>query len=260
MLLILDLDGTLLNGKNEISAVDNESLINYSPYFDLVLASGRHFSEIEPLLPQIWIKPKYIICCDGVRTYDKKGFELNFINEINFLQANDVNKLFDIVKRGEAYLITNKKTLVYRESFFKRIRRFISGSSICRFSPTCHADIEKIRLMKRDVSEEEYRRLAEQFTIHIFFNRFIDVKKKGVSKYFAIHNLCKLEQITEDDVLYFGDDMNDIECFNGLKHCVAMGNACEYIKGKAEFITKTNNDGGVAWGLEHFFRSGVWNE
>lgn len=35
---------------------------------------------------------------------------------------------------------------------------------------------------------------------------------------------------------------------------VAMGNAIPALKERADFITKTNNEGGIAFGLEHFLK------
>ena len=47
--------------------------------------------------------------------------------------------------------------------------------------------------------------------------------------------------------------MNDIEMFELDAYKVAMGNAANRIKEMADYITKTNNEAGVAYKLNEIF-------
>ena len=78
---------------------------------------------------------------------------------------------------------------------------------------------------------------------------------------FIIFNYCSPLSITihlkEDEVMIFGDQTNDISMFDvpGF-YKVAMGNAVSEIKKRADFITKTNNEDGIAYALRRL----VFNE
>ncbi len=55
-----------------------------------------------------------------------------------------------------------------------------------------------------------------------------------------------------EDVVVFGDDLNDMVMFDSRFTCIAMGNAHEQLKQKATFVTKANVDDGIAYALKHF--------
>lgn len=49
-----------------------------------------------------------------------------------------------------------------------------------------------------------------------------------------------------DRVMFFGDDVNDIELIKECGIGVAMGNAIEKVKNVANYITSTNEEDGIA--------------
>ena len=70
----------------------------------------------------------------------------------------------------------------------------------------------------------------------------------------ALKTLMRFRKIESlDSVLYIGDDYNDLECFLNIPCTVAMGNAVEVVKRQASFITKNNNEDGVAFALNKLF-------
>ena len=71
-------------------------------------------------------------------------------------------------------------------------------------------------------------------------------KKKGLQKL-----LGKLEKKIEiKDVMTIGDENNDIEMLEFAGIGVAMGNAKQHIKDKADYVTDTNENDGVAKAIE----------
>jgi len=52
-----------------------------------------------------------------------------------------------------------------------------------------------------------------------------------------------------------GDAYNDIDIMPLVGFPVAMGNAVEEVKKFAKAVTKSNNEGGVAWAIRHFVLS-----
>lgn len=50
-----------------------------------------------------------------------------------------------------------------------------------------------------------------------------------------------------EDVVVFGDDYNDLVMFKEEWTCIAMGNACDELKEKADFVTKKNSEDGIEY-------------
>ncbi len=73
-----------------------------------------------------------------------------------------------------------------------------------------------------------------------------DQKDKGIKRILEIMNG------KDEDVVVFGDDTNDFVMFKDEWFKVAMGNACEELKEKADFVTKENIDNGIYYACEKF--------
>ena len=56
------------------------------------------------------------------------------------------------------------------------------------------------------------------------------------------------------DSIAFGDQELDISMIEAAGVGIAMGNAIQELKEKADFITKTNNEAGIAYALEYYFK------
>ena len=66
-------------------------------------------------------------------------------------------------------------------------------------------------------------------------------------------DLASRLKIDQKDVMVFGDQGNDISMFeNPNFKKIAMGNAIEAIKEKADFVTKTNDEAGIAYAINKF--------
>lgn len=82
--------------------------------------------------------------------------------------------------------------------------------------------------------------------------RLLDIAHKSVNKGQGLIRLAGLLDIPLTEVCAMGDYYNDIPMLEVSGYPVAMGNGCEAIRKKAAFVTKTNEEGGVAWAMERF--------
>lgn len=55
-----------------------------------------------------------------------------------------------------------------------------------------------------------------------------------------------------EDVVVFGDDFNDLVMFKPEWTCIAMGNACDALKEKATFVTRTSYEDGIEYACQHY--------
>ena len=73
-----------------------------------------------------------------------------------------------------------------------------------------------------------------------------DAKKDGIIRMMEYLN-APLE-----DVVVFGDDLNDLVMFDSMWTSIAMGNAKEELKKKATYITDKNVDDGIEKACKKF--------
>lgn len=82
---------------------------------------------------------------------------------------------------------------------------------------------------------------------------FLEVMDSRGSKSKAVRYVSESLGLSPSDIIAMGDNYNDIEMIQFAGLGVAMGNAPEDIKAKADYITDTNNNDGVRKALERFF-------
>ena len=81
----------------------------------------------------------------------------------------------------------------------------------------------------------------------------LEVLKKSSGKSNGLKKLCEYLDIDLENVAYFGDGSNDIESIKIAGLGIAMANASKEIKEAADYVTSSNDDGGVAEFLEKLF-------
>lgn len=74
---------------------------------------------------------------------------------------------------------------------------------------------------------------------------WVDIMNKGVSKAKGIEILCQHMGISTDQVMAFGDEMNDYEMLKKVKYSYAMENAIDPIKEICAFSCESNDNDGV---------------
>jgi Cof subfamily protein (haloacid dehalogenase superfamily) len=79
----------------------------------------------------------------------------------------------------------------------------------------------------------------------------MDGLPKGSSKAKGIEVLLQHLGLDRSKAVAFGDGLNDREMLTYVGMGVAMGNAHPELKPHADFVTKTVDDGGIAYGLKH---------
>ncbi len=98
--------------------------------------------------------------------------------------------------------------------------------------------------------------LCERYSKTIHFTKskpmFLELTEISVNKGVALASLAELYNIARKDVMAIGDSYNDIEMLEYAGLGVAMGNARTEVQIKADVITGTNQEDGVAQALERY--------
>lgn len=79
-----------------------------------------------------------------------------------------------------------------------------------------------------------------------------NIERKGNNKARAVEKILRYFNITSDEAMAFGDGGNDIEMLQTVRIGIAMGNARDSLKEKADFVTKTVDNDGIEYALKKF--------
>ena len=79
-----------------------------------------------------------------------------------------------------------------------------------------------------------------------------EVIQKEYSKATACAFIMDKLGIPKDRAYVFGDSSNDLAMFEFADHAVALGNHAEVLKPYTEFVTKTVEEDGIAYAMQHY--------
>lgn len=261
---VFDLDGTLLTSKNKISDTDLNTLRKLSSEgVKVVIATGRSVLQIKEYVATLGIADPVITCNGGVIINPSTG---EIISE-HFLRPGDAKRLLsDLDNDGADYLFYTPD-YVYHAPKSRRIDFYLSYNETipekyrvpiksaeeypkeCKFT-----NIHKLLICDKieKIPEFEARwKTDNTLTFVCSGHDLIDVMRENISKGHALKFLAEYWGIPISEVVAFGDSPNDIEMLSAAGFSVAMGNAVEVVKKTADFVTKTNDDLGITYALEH---------
>jgi Cof subfamily protein (haloacid dehalogenase superfamily) len=82
---------------------------------------------------------------------------------------------------------------------------------------------------------------------------WVEVNHAEARKDTALMALAARMGVAPDEIIYFGDSLNDLVVFEALRHCVAMDNARPEVKALAWRMAPSNNEDGVTRVLAELF-------
>lgn len=248
--LAFDLDGTLLSSDKTIDGKTAKILhdLNSIKESIIILVSGRHINEMTSYIKTLDLNSKcYYISSDGQYIYN--GL-LELIHIEPYIETWKVEKVLEKLNNTTALIVTRTGDYLVDPNWFRRVfKRFktlVKGKKqrIYGYKDILTeniSEIEKIVLY----NNVDFKPVEDIFNIHVLDEGRIELLNKEVSKYVALKYLSDCKKIKLDELLYFGDDMNDYECFYTLENTVAMANASEKIKQLARFQTEDCDHGGI---------------
>lgn len=83
----------------------------------------------------------------------------------------------------------------------------------------------------------------------IYANNFTFYEQAGIRKEPSTYIIQ--ENFQPEDVVVFGDDYNDLDMFDDAFYKIAMGNGCDALKERADYVTETNVNDGIYQACKH---------
>lgn len=84
---------------------------------------------------------------------------------------------------------------------------------------------------------------------------FLEFVHADTSKAAALQRIGEMFGIQREEMIAFGDGMNDLSMLQYAGLGIAMENAPEELKEHADLVTKTNEEDGVAWAIQKIMES-----
>lgn len=285
-MIIMDMDGTLLNSDGKISERTKQALMNAQEKgAHLVLASGRSWKTLKAFGEELKM-PEYngwFIGVNGAALTETKTMEHQVISQ---LQLDEIREVFEVAKPFETEIMGVLDATIYDyipSSLRELKKQYRIENQIAEDVPWTGGVFALVADQRKGYSEiydiqsyEEipcpvnkmtfchtadklsslYDTLLNQLSDKYNFVRtslqWIECTPKSVSKGNAIRMLQEKLNITKEETIIFGDGENDLSMFS-CGHAVAMGNAMDTVKEKADEVTLDNNSDGIAHVLERIF-------
>ena len=277
-IIALDLDGTLLDSEKRLSVVNRAALERAAEKGVLIVpTTGRFFGMMPPAVRDLPFV-RYAITINGAQVYDRETDTAIVRDEIPLDMALGVMEVldrFDVIydcyrqNWGWMTAALQDKAADYatNEHYLKMVREFRKPVSELKAHLKATAndgDVQKIMLFARNtqvsglssqVLDAIRLELAARFpeikvTSSTWNNIELNIRtahKGNALKRFAEHLGLGLA-----NCMAFGDGMNDFTMVEAAGLGVAMATAEPEVKRVAKWIAPSNDDDGVAAGLEEW--------
>lgn len=273
--IVLDLDGTLLNGEKLISSRTKAKLIEAQEKgIKVILASGRPTKSILKYAEELELLKHdgFIISNNGAYVYDLKKEEIIFGQPISFEMKNKIiNHLnqFDVV-----WMVDQGETMMVNDAFFDIDYELPPGySSIVHFETRIgNFKVKEVEDYLEEIDQPVYKilvggnpaylqeheeaiRAPFKNDVNLVFSApyYMDYAALGIDKGNALAESLPKLGILPEQTISFGDGYNDRTLIEYAGVGVAMANAVPEILDLADAVTTSNDVDGIAEFLDQYF-------
>lgn len=272
-LVALDMDGTLFNNQSQISTEDQNAIRSATAQgVTVVISTGRPYIGLPvPLLARLGIR--YAITSGGAAIYRLPERECIYeccmepdlvCPIIEELQKKDIH--MDAFIDGNGYSKRSCEPGISRLVMPESIRRYIRETrtftdDLAAYIRDKHLAVQKMTLNFYPLpdgtfqSREEVKALLASHPEITFLSggyHNLEFTKAGTTKGKGLRFLCGHLGISLEETMACGDTQNDIDILKTAAIGVAMENASNEVKAVADFITRSNEESGVAHAIRTF--------
>lgn len=269
-LIMTDLDGTLFKNDHESISERNVNALKKAQEkgIKICIATGRTKSLIFDAVALVPFAD-YIITSNGAVTYDAKTDE---IITSQLLSAEKSKKVFEIINahsltheiyfEGECFLDGYSAKLYNYGNISAHYLKVLKDKANVVPDLSEHIGekgVEKINIMH--IVGDELQEIKDSFLniggIYVTSSipENLEMNNINANKGYALSALCRILNISENEVMAFGDSGNDCEMLRTAGYSFATANAWDEAKKAAKSVTLSNEDDGVAVQIEKYLES-----
>lgn len=255
-----DMDGTLLNNSDEITPITADT-IQRAVQEGLIFSvcTGRPIQGVEKYNHILNLKAPVI-------TYNGAMIVMSHTKEVLFEQGLEREDAAKILESGRKYNTTMcvwSKNQLYTNVLNDRIMEYRKATDVTPIlieneeelldqgitKILWYDTIENIQKWEKEIPSDTFSSVTF-CTSKPFYLEFFN---KKVSKASAMERIGEHYGITREEMIGIGDGFNDLPMIEYAGLGVAMENAPDEVKEKAQYITASNECDGVAQVLETFY-------
>lgn len=263
-LVAIDLDGTLLNNKKEISARNKAAIAKAKAQgVKVVVCTGRPLSAIHPFLAELNLEEPgdYSVTFNGGLVQRNDTGEIIEKNHLGFdeLQclielAQSLDLPLDILSEEKVYHLP---TSAVNESLYATMNPLLTHFWVGL------DELDPERVYNKAVIgfdqvflDQQIKKIPveirEQFEVIKSREMLLEFMPKGVTKAYGLSLLTRDLGLEPANVMGIGDEENDLSMLHYAGLGVAMANATEEVKQAADAVTSSNEADGVAQAIEKY--------
>lgn len=272
-LVALDLDGTLFDNSSRISKRNLTAIRSITDKgIHVVISTARPFEGI----PFDQIKGtgiNYAITANGSGIYEistGKCLYENAMDEelvtpiLNFLLTRDIH--MDAFIGGKGYTPVQCVETAQKLTVPSSIKNYIitTRTRLDNILQFIHENQLKVQKMTLNFYPAADGTLIDRETVRKFlvsnpsittvcggYNN-LEFTRADANKGVGLRKLAEILGVNPDATMAIGDTENDLAIIEAAGIGVAMGNATDAVKARADYVTTTNTKDGVAAAIEHF--------
>lgn len=254
--IFFDIDGTLLSFKtHKMPESTKQALIKAKEKgVKIFVATGRPKVDILRVKELADFPFDGFVAVNGQFCYDK---DENVLHE-KYINKGDVKNIIAYLKQNNLACHVILKENIYETMVNEKVKQLanlVGYDEAIEVKPLDYfLDKEIFQLcpyIDPEDDEEFKKHLGNCITMR-WCDLFVDVIPKDGGKPQGIKKICEHYGIKQDEIMAFGDGGNDCEMLEYAKIGIAMGNASEEVKSRADYVTDDVDENGVEKALKHF--------
>ncbi|WP_140918010.1 pyridoxal phosphatase [Limnobaculum xujianqingii] len=260
-IIALDLDGTLLNSHKQIlqESLDTLALARQQG-IKVVIVTGRHHVAIHPFYQALQLDTP-AICCNGTYTYHYQKQQVLSGTPLTKSQATRVAQLLRNHPIQSLMYIDNAMTFEQKDDSIDRWYAWAARLPENQRPNMLHVDKFETAIDQANnvwkfatSSDDEdalnhFSNLVEKelgLACERSWHNQIDLAQQGNSKGNRLREWVESQGISMNNVIAFGDNLNDVSMLSQAGLGVAMGNSSDEVKMHANLVAGENDTPTIA--------------
>ncbi len=258
-MVVIDLDGTLLNNKKECRERTQQAVKKLiEKGVKVCLATGRAYENTENVAKSCGIHD-CIATVNGACIHEN-GEVVHAIE----LGRDVIQGIVEYSRKNNLFLWMYTRDGVFRETtnelYDELIRNFPFFETPKINFDDVHATFKSLFIARPNTAQTIIKDFAQNPALNVVLTStntvdtlpphdpiyYVEMLNKSVSKGTALEWMSKHYNIPRENILALGDENNDIEMLKYAGVSVAMGNSEPHIKEMTDYVTLTNEEDGVA--------------
>ena len=268
-IIALDLDGTLLNSNKELTRRSYDALAAAAAKgIEIVPTTGRFYGGMPQVIRDLPFV-NYVITINGAHVHHVRTGEVLYRAEIPWQQAVEIMTFLDTLPVAYDCFMDNGAFMTsalqdsienypddsHYQDMVRRLRRGVP--ELKAFITQRQQDVQKSQFFTMDA---ELRRQMLAYLPQRFPNTIVssalahnvEINNIRANKGAAIRALAAHLGCGAENVMSFGDGLNDLTMIEAAGMGVVMANGVDELKACADYITDDCDHDGVAAAIEKF--------